>query len=76
MNETKLYVLTSKNKNSGDCGVLGVFSNRDIACGVILACMFEDDERAVSTTGDSISETFETDKEFYTIEEFTIDEFY
>jgi hypothetical protein len=76
MDEKKLYVLTSKNKDSGDCDVLGVFSNRDIACGVILTCMFEDGDRAVYTNDDAIREMFETDKMFYTIEEFTIDKFY
>lgn len=76
MNEKKLYVLTCQSKETNDYTTIGVFSSRDVAASVILTLMFEDDERAVDYADDSISETFSTDKYFYTIEDFTVDEFY
>ena len=76
MDEKKLYVLTCKNKETNDYTTIGVFSGRDVAASVILTLMFEDGERAIYCSDDSISEIFETDKYFYTIEDFTVDEFY
>ena len=76
--ENKVFVLSVESTEGTEHTTLGVFSDRDIAARIVLTCIFEDGDTAISYAdeGQLDEEIFITKKYKYKIEGFKIDEYF